>query len=105
MARLTQARQSSKNEYDPTKSYKWDPEDIIELTGQQFGVIVSMLEVDISTPGGAPINMKIRAYDVITSIIKMGVEAGLITENAPKEQYEEKVRSLFDNQNTQQNEV
>jgi hypothetical protein len=92
-------------EYDPAKSYRWEPEDIFEMTGLQFGTLVNMLEAEMNTPGGAPLSLKVKAYEVITEIIKLGVEQGAIRENIPYQgEASSRVKSLFENQNTKQDE-
>lgn len=97
MAKLVQSKQQDRNPYDATKQYSWNPDDIFEITGLQLAAFVNLIEQALSQPGGAPLNYYIRANQVITDIIKMGVEQGVM-----REAHEPAVRSLFEDKQADQ---
>ncbi len=97
MARLVQTKHpKERTTYDPETSYKWDPDDIFEITGKQLAAFYHLLSHQMNTPGGAPVSFVVRAHETVMDILKMGIEQGVIV---PMEQEaESKVKALFDNQ-------
>lgn len=81
MARLSQTKGlNQKYQFDPNKSYKWEPTDIFELTGQQFAVIYHMMNEMVTQPGGAAISRIIEANKVVSDIFLEGIDQGVIVE-------------------------
>lgn len=86
--------------FDPQKNYRWDPQDVFELTGQQFASIYHALNQEINNPGGTSIALKVEAFGVVMDMFKHGVAQGVITEQVPMDadtpaQVEGKVKNLF----------
>lgn len=87
--------------FEPNKPYKWSPDDIFEITGQQFASIYHALNATVTTKEGATIAQLYEAYSVALSVFKDGVEQGVIVEDGIPEEIsiEETsgVKKLFDN--------
>lgn len=81
MATVKQVRTPSKPQFDPGKNYKWNPNDIFEISGQKFASLYHCLQQEMQNIGGAPLHLKAEAYNVIMEIFRLGVEQGVITEN------------------------
>lgn len=103
MAKVTQVR-SLKPQFDPNKTYKWDPNDIFEIVGQRFASVYHCLSQDMTIVGGAPLHLRVEAYNAIMEVFRQGVEQGVIVENGdiPREvsqDLDDEVQELFDNKN------
>jgi xylose isomerase len=103
MAKVT-AFQNSKNKptFDPQASYKWEPDDVFEITGLQLAALYHCLITEVNEPQGASIAQKYEAYASIMDVFKRGVEQSVIlkTSNieAPEviaEELDKKVGKLF----------
>ena len=70
--------------FDPSQGYKWEPDDVFEITGIQLASFFHTLSKEINDIGGAPISMKVEAYNNILEVLKRGVEQGVIV-SAPHE--------------------
>ena len=70
-------------DYNPNDRYTWKPEDKFEITGQQFGLILNMVRQYLSSEDAGKFMLMQQTNDVIESIMKNGVESGVIT-NAPE---------------------
>jgi hypothetical protein len=99
MAKIVQAKQNKgRNVYDPETSYRWDPDDIFEITGKQLATFFHLLHQEMNTIGGAPLSYKVRAHETVIELLKMGIEQGVII---PIEQeIEAEVKSLFNSKST-----
>jgi hypothetical protein len=96
MATVKQVRTPSKPQFDPGKNYRWDPTDIFELTGQKFASLYHCLQQEMSNVGGAPLHLKVEAYNVIMEIFKQGVEQGVITESELNAEVKGQIKELDD---------
>lgn len=83
--------------YNPNAAYKWDPQEIFEVTGQQFASFYHALTQEINNPGGAPIAIKYEAFTELMNIFRKGVEDGIVTETSDlkTEEIKEEVNQLF----------
>lgn len=100
MAKVTQTQQAKSPTFVPGRAYKWNPQDIFEITGQQFAAIYHMLIEEVNNPAGASIGRKIEAYETIMGIFKSGVEQGAIIEHdemPPVSDLDDKVKDMFNN--------
>lgn len=70
--------------YDPAKSYSWQPDDVIEITGNDLGLLLNTIRAILSTETAAHIMLAMKCNDSIESIMTKGVESGIIKEQ-PKE--------------------
>ena len=70
-------------DYNPNDRYTWKPEDKFEITGQQFGLILNMVRQYLSSEDAGKFMLMQQTNDVIESIMKNGVESGVIV-NAPE---------------------
>lgn len=93
MAKVVQNQQSTK--FSKDKSYKWDPADIFEITGQQLAYLFHALNQEVNERGGAPIQLKIDAYQVIMDILRRGVDQGVIVDNDELTEVNKGVKALF----------
>lgn len=62
--------------YNPQKEYKWEPEQQIVLTGQQFGYINAVLNNLLKSPEAQRAVDLLNAVGLVQQIIKTEVEAG-----------------------------
>lgn len=90
----------------PGVNYRWEPEDVFEITGQQLANLYHCSNSEINNPGGATIAQKYEAYNTVMDILKLGVEQGVIVEsdlsnlNAEKlPEIDSRVNNLFNHQN------
>lgn len=97
MAKVT--AQNQKPGSSPEKSYKWEPTDVFEITGLQFATLYHMLQQEMLERGGAPLQLKNDAYQVIMDIFNRGVEQGVIREQNTVQEIQSKVASLFPEEN------
>ena len=67
-------------QYDPQKRYTWKPEDNFTITGQQFGLILNLVRSYLATEEAQKFNLMVQTNDAIESIMKSGVEGGVIVE-------------------------
>lgn len=100
-------QQRSNNSFSSERSYKWDPSDVFEITGQQFASLYHALNQEVIEKGGAPIQLKYEAYNVIMDLLKRGIEQGVIQEASTSQavanevatgmkEVEGRVKTLFD---------
>lgn len=82
-------------EFDPQKNYKWEPEDIVRLSGMEFASLYHCLNQEVNNAGGSPIALKFEAYSVVMDIFKKGVQDGWVVETDGEEVDESKVKQLF----------
>jgi hypothetical protein len=81
------ANKSSKKptpkKYDPSKSYQWNEDAVLSLTGLQFDKILKGLQARASTPEFQVFLMEKEALDTVTQIFVKNVENGTIYEMTP----------------------
>lgn len=81
MARVIVGPYVAREKFEEGKQYKWEPNDIVELTGQQFADLVNTIKMHITSPGGAPILSLVHLANILDDTLKRGVEQGVIVEN------------------------
>lgn len=81
---LKSVKQNSKKEekpvFDPTKSYIWQHDLPIEITGKEFEMILRALQANLQENQFQAHIMQYDALMVVQSILKRNVEDGTITE-------------------------
>jgi hypothetical protein len=97
MARVTSNAKHDKLTFDPSKEYKWDRDDIFEITGMQFASLYHLLSKEVNQVGGAPILLKMEAYNTMMDIFRVGVEQGVIIEINSEEETNRSMKALLDN--------
>jgi hypothetical protein len=70
-----------KQVYDANKAYKWKPEDVFEITGNQFGVILNATRAFLNTPEAKNVLAIYEANKHIDAILQKNVENGIIEES------------------------
>jgi hypothetical protein len=80
MAKVTSMQGKSKPTFNPQASYKWEPSDTFEISGQQLAHLYHSLTKDVHTTEGATPAQRYEAYQVVIEIFKRGVEQGAIIE-------------------------
>lgn len=93
-------RQENKPVFNPQASYRWEPNDIIEIWGEEFANLYHLLKDMVNKPEGVPIGVIYQNYLVISEIFKRGVESGVIVEVStviPEkvEEVDKQVNNLF----------
>lgn len=66
--------------YDPNKKYTWTPNDIFELNGQEFGLILNTIRAILSTEEAAKILLADKTNQAIEKVLAKAVEAGIVKE-------------------------
>ena len=101
MAKVKAFENKAKPVFSPNANYKWEPDDVFEITGQDLANLYHCLNREINEPTGAAIALKYEAFTGILEVLKRGVEQGVIKEiDAPLEQtqieeLEQNVDKLF----------
>lgn len=100
MAKVTAIRPNKEKPlFDPQANYKWEPDDVFEITGQQLAALYHCLKREVHDPQGASVGLKYEAFSTILEVFKRGVEQGAIVEmDTPVElvsEVEEQVGKLF----------
>jgi hypothetical protein len=70
-----------KQVYDANKNYKWKPEDVFEITGNQFGSILNATRAFLNTPEAKNVLAIYEANKHIDAILQKNVENGIIEES------------------------
>lgn len=99
MAKVKSFQPKGKPVFNPQSSYKWEPTDTFEITGQQLALLYHCLQKEVHSVEGATIGQKYEAHQVIMEVFKRGVEQGAIVEvdGIPQqvEETEQAVHNLF----------
>jgi hypothetical protein len=64
--------------YDPTKRYSWSPDEKIELTGQEFAMVLNAVRSVLNLPEAPAILLADKANMILDGIMAKNVEAGII---------------------------
>lgn len=78
MSKKDKDRKRSK--FDPSKSYEWDPNDEIVITGKQFQIIREALTNELKKPEFIEAVRKYEALKVVEDIFSDSVDSGIIRE-------------------------
>lgn len=69
--------------YDPNKKYTWSPEDKIEITGREFGLLLNSFRAILSTEQAQQVLLADRANSAVEAILARAVEADIVKEAKP----------------------
>ena len=72
-------------QYDPAKRYTWTPEDVFEISGQDFGLILNTVRAYLSSEEAARFQLMMKANEVIEKLMIAGVESDVIKEVVEEE--------------------
>jgi len=64
--------------YDPTQKYVWSPDEKIELTGQEFAMVVNAVRSILNLPEAPAIILAEKANTALDNIMAKNVEVGKI---------------------------
>jgi hypothetical protein len=67
-------------QYDPAKRYTWTPEDVFEISGQDFGLILNTVRSYLSSEEASRFQLMMKANEVIEKLMIAGVKADIIKE-------------------------
>lgn len=70
-----------KNVYDANKTYKWKPDDVFEITGNQFGSMLNAMRAFLNTPEAKNVLAIYEANKHIDDVLQKNVESGVIEES------------------------
>src|SRR5688572_7562140 len=93
MAKVVQNQNGSK--FSTDRTYKWEENDIFEITGMQLAHLFHALHQEMNDKGGAPALLKYNAYQVVMDVLKKGVEQGVVVENDASAEVNKGVKALF----------
>lgn len=66
--------------YNPMSKYSWTPQDVFELSGEQFGMVLNAFRAVLSTPEAQRILLIDKANEAIESAMALAVEKGIVVE-------------------------
>jgi len=72
--------------YDPKKNYKWNPKDVFEMDGDQFGRILHSFRAILATEEAQKILLVNEANKIIEEKMQEYVEKGVIKEQVEESQ-------------------
>lgn len=72
--------QANSPKYDSNKRYTWTPNDVFELSGEQFGMVLNAFRAVLSTPEAQRILLIDKANEAIESAMALAVEKGIVVE-------------------------
>lgn len=64
--------------YDPSKRYVWSPDEKIEITGQEFAMMLNAVRGVLNLPEAPVILMASKANDIMDKVMERYVSAGVI---------------------------
>lgn len=64
--------------YDPTQKYIWSPDEKIELSGQEFAMVVNAVRSILNLPEAPAIILAEKANTALDNIMAKNVEVGKI---------------------------
>jgi hypothetical protein len=64
--------------YDPTQKYIWSPDEKIELTGQEFAIVVNAVRSILNLPEAPAIILADKANSALDNVMAKSVEEGKI---------------------------
>lgn len=76
---------SEKTTYDPNKNYSWQPEDVFEMNGKEFGLLLNTVRAILSTEQAAHIRLALQCNDAIEGIMHTAIEKGIVKEASVSE--------------------
>lgn len=97
MAKVTSFQPKGKPTFNPQASYKWEPDDVFEITGQQLAMLYHCLTKEVHSVEGATVGQKYEAHQVIIEVFKRGVEQGAIVEMDSLPQQAQEVEGAVNN--------
>lgn len=68
--------------YDQSKNYTWQPEDIFEMNGRDFGLLLNTVRAILGTEQAAHIRLALQCNDAIEGIMHRAVEKGIAKETS-----------------------
>jgi len=66
--------------YDPKKQYQWKEEDVFEVKGNQFGLMLNAFRSILSKPESQEVMLLMRAETEMTKVLAEAVNKGKISE-------------------------
>jgi len=66
--------------YNPNKRYSWTPNDVFEMSGEQFGLILNAFRAVLSTPEAGRILLIDKANEAVEKAMAVAVEKGIVKE-------------------------
>jgi hypothetical protein len=60
-------------------SYKWEPDDIFEMNGEDYSVLLQAIR-SVAATGGAPVALIAKSHEVLEALLVAGVKSGVIVE-------------------------
>lgn len=68
--------------YNPEKTYTWNPDDTFTISGREFGLILNTIRAILTTEQAAQVLLADKANQVIEKIMAENVESGVLKEVA-----------------------
>ena len=66
--------------YDPNKKYSWTPDDVFQMSGQEFGLVLNAVRAILNTQEAARILLANEAGKAVESVLARNVESGMVKE-------------------------
>lgn len=85
MAKISKKQKQESPVFDPSKNYKWEPEDEFVLGGLDYDILYKTLREATLQPAGTSALAIVESFRILERLLVQGVESGLIKE-VPKEE-------------------
>lgn len=66
--------------YNPNSKYQWNKEDVFELSGEEFGILLNGFRAALNTPEAARILLIAEANKIMENIMAKAVEKDIVKE-------------------------
>lgn len=70
-----------KEQFNPNKKYKWQPTDVFEISGSDFGLLLNALRATLMTEESQRILLIQEASNALENVLAKGVESGIAVEH------------------------
>lgn len=83
MSKISKKGETAKPQFDPQKNYRWQPDDVFELSGIDFSTVFNTLKEAALSPNGTSALSIVASYNLMNALLIRGVEEGVIVEVVP----------------------
>lgn len=85
MTRIPTESKTKKSQFDPTKSYKWEPNDEFVIKGSELDYFNKLVNIELSTPEATRVQNLLQARALLLNIFKEAFDDGILREVEEKE--------------------
>lgn len=74
-----------KEQFNPNKNYRWQPTDVFQISGAEFGLLLNALRATLMTEESQRILLIQEASNALENVLAKGVESGIAVEHVNDE--------------------